>query len=60
MQQEDLNAMMRHPWERMTTARHNLPGCRQCGERYIGDGEALCVDCHERRGGRCIHDQTSE
>lgn len=49
MKQEDLNAMMRHPWEVKTYKAPELPTCPSCGERYTGDGTSLCVDCAKCR-----------
>lgn len=50
MRQEDLNSMMRHPGEIKTApASSCLPRCPECGERYLGDGVTLCVDCAARR-----------
>ena len=46
MNQEDLNAMMRNPWEAAKKPRPQpLPECPQCGERYCGDGIAFCTEC---------------
>lgn len=50
MRQEDLNSMMRNPGEIKTApAELYLPRCPECGERYLGDGVTLCVDCAARR-----------
>lgn len=51
MRQEDLNSMMRHPGEIKTApaASSYLPCCPECGERYLGDGVTLCVDCEAAR-----------
>jgi len=46
MQQEDYNAMMRYPWERLGRPREQvLPECPMCGEKYLSDGVSLCADC---------------
>ncbi|MCK9988890.1 MAG: hypothetical protein AzoDbin1_05362 [Azoarcus sp.] len=46
MNQEDLNALMRNPWEAAKKPRPQpLPECPQCGERYCGDGIAFCTEC---------------
>lgn len=46
MNQEDLNALMRNPWEAAKKPRPQpLPECPQCGERYCGDGIAFCAEC---------------
>lgn len=46
MKQEDLNGMMRSPGEAKTApAPAELPRCPECGERYLGDGMALCTEC---------------
>lgn len=45
MRQEDLNSLMRLPGE---VIRHEPPKpaqCPSCGERYCGDGKALCLEC---------------
>lgn len=43
--QEWLNSMMREPGEAKRPAALPLPECPQCGERYCGDGVALCTEC---------------
>lgn len=45
MQQEDLNEMMRLPWETRRSQIADMNTCPKCGERYCGDGIALCVEC---------------
>ena len=46
MNQEDINALMRNPWEAAKKPRPQpLPECPQCGERYCGDGIAFCIEC---------------
>jgi len=46
MQQEDYNSMMRHPWERLSKPmERSSPECPMCGEKYLGDGVAVCADC---------------
>lgn len=44
--QEMLNSMMRNPGERQKAAIYSSPQCPKCGERYCGDGVALCLECH--------------
>lgn len=53
MRQEDLNSMMRHPWEIKTApaASSYLTRCPECGERYLGDGMALCTECAAKHQG---------
>jgi hypothetical protein len=45
MKQEDLNAMMKWPSESASRQAVQLSKCPKCGERYSGNGKALCVDC---------------
>ena len=45
MQQEDFNEMMRLPGEVQRFQKHVVSVCPECGERYCGDGIALCVEC---------------
>lgn len=52
MRQEDLNSMMRNPGEIKTApASSYLPCCPECGERYLGDGMALCTECAAQHQG---------
>lgn len=46
MRQEDYNDMMRSPGERIfNKIMSHAPRCPRCGERYSGDGQALCTEC---------------
>ena len=36
--------MMRNPGE-ARSVEVKMPQCPKCGERYCGDGVALCVEC---------------
>lgn len=52
MKQEDLNGMMRSPGEAKTAqAPVELPRCPECGERYLGNGMALCTECAAQHQG---------
>lgn len=43
--QEDYNSMMRDPGWRNLSQRNDVPVCPRCGERYMGDGVNVCVEC---------------
>lgn len=45
MRQEDLNDMMRNPGEGKQLPARSLPKCPSCGEPYLGDGVAPCLEC---------------
>lgn len=45
MQQEDLNAIMKYPWEVVTAPSAVWNKCPSCCENYCGDGIDLCVEC---------------
>ncbi|WVH13965.1 hypothetical protein CASP1_00042 [Alcaligenes phage CASP1] len=46
MKQEELNEMMRHPWERiMLQQKEPLPKCPSCGFSYLGNGVDECLVC---------------
>lgn len=46
MKQEDYNSMMRSPGEKLfNRIMSHAPKCPRCGERYSGDGKALCTEC---------------
>lgn len=45
MQQEDLNAIMKYPWEVVTVPSAVWNKCPRCGEGYCGNGVDLCVEC---------------
>lgn len=49
MKQEDYNSIMRDIGDRPTEPKNNLPSCPKCGERYLGDGVNLCVECREEK-----------
>lgn len=53
MRQEDLNEMMRFPWERKVTVTAWCQ-CPKCGENYCGDGALPCTECQhaQQQGGR--------
>lgn len=51
MRQEDLNAMMRYPGEARQQPDKALPECPACGQRYLGDGVALCLECAAQEQG---------
>lgn len=52
MKQEDLNDMMRSPCEaKPAPASAELPRCPECGERYLGNGVALCTECATQHQG---------
>ncbi len=51
MRQEDLNAMMRYPGEARQQSDKALPECPACGQRYLGDGVALCLECAAQEQG---------
>lgn len=44
MRQEDLNEMMRLPWERQVTVTAWCQ-CPKCRENYCGDGVLPCTEC---------------
>ena len=48
--QEMLNSMMRNPGERPAETATLLPKCPGCGERYCGDGVAMCLECKATDG----------
>jgi len=43
MNQEDLNSIMKFPWETSNSLLSHK--CPVCGERYYGNGVYPCVDC---------------
>lgn len=45
MQQEDLNAMMKYPWEVVPAPSVVWNKCPSCCENYCGNGIDLCVEC---------------
>lgn len=49
MNQDDYNGMMKLPWECGTPKSVNLPSCPCCGEKYLGDGKELCIECEANK-----------
>lgn len=50
MKQEDINSMMRHPWESdYRDIPEALPLCPVCWKAYCGDGVEPCIECNQEK-----------
>lgn len=49
MQQEDLNSIMKHPWEVVSRDVAHWNKCPSCLENYCGDGIEDCLECAKNK-----------